>query len=80
MRQARWTIVGVLACALVVGGCEREDNMGSAEGREEGAVPSGAIPAPTEAPTTANPAAAGAPIDSAAAAGATDSTTPVVGK
>ena len=85
MIKARWTIVGALACTLVAGGCGRDDNMGSAEGDEEGAVPSGAIVAPTDAPSAANPSAAGAPIDSADTSAVTgtagvDSVTPVVGK
>ena len=77
MRYSQWPAVTALLGILVVGGCQSDDNMGGVDGggEGEGAVPAGAIPAPTEAST---PAAAGAPLDSTPAA--TDTTTAVVGQ
>ena len=69
MRASGW--MGVVAAGLVmVGGCQRDDTMGGVAGDDEGAVPAGAIPAPTQggvddAPVSAPPGGAGVVVDSA---------------
>jgi hypothetical protein len=67
MRMGRWMVVPMLAGALSAGACGSQDFEGGDTSKEdmESGVPSGAIPAPEA--STANPAAAGVPLDSAAA-------------
>jgi hypothetical protein len=77
MRVQRW-LVGV-AVAAALGACKQEaQNGGDTRLNDEKGVPAGAIPADNG--SAANPAAAGVPLDSAAAPAAGDSVMPVLGK
>ena len=83
MKMARWTVAVIFAGALAVGACTDSQSGGDTSEEDiEGGVPAGAIPAPEG--TTANPAAAGVPMDSAADSAAVpmpaDSVTPETGR
>ena len=80
MRASRWMGV-VLAGMVAAGACGREDTQGQVEGDEEGVVPAGAIPAPTQGgvdniPVSATPSGAPVPVDSAAAPGTSGALAP----
>jgi hypothetical protein len=86
MRMGRWMVVSALAGALAVGACGGDDFEAGDTSIEdmEGGTPAGAIPAPEA--STANQAAAGMPLDSAAGdsvrvdSARADSVTPELGR
>lgn len=76
MRVQRWLAGVALVAALAA--CKQERQNGGDTRLNESDVPVGAIPADNG--NAANPAAAGVPLDSAAAPPAADSVKPVLGK